>query len=95
MAKKYKTLIFKDTLQGRQEMAQEIDLLSNQGWEVKSKEVTQQGWDFGKTCCLGFLFLPLALLGKKSNVIQVIMEREKQDSLEKQSLTKEKEKGKK
>jgi len=32
MAKKYKTLIFEDTLQGRQEMAQEIDLLSNQGW---------------------------------------------------------------
>jgi len=95
MAKEYKTLTFEDTLQGRQEMAQEIDLLSNQGWEVKSKEVTQQGWDFGKTCCLGCLFLPLALLGKKSNVIQVIMEREKQDSLEKQSLTKEKEKGKK
>lgn len=95
MAKEYKTLTFEDSLQGRQEMAQEIDRLSNQGWELKSKEVTQQGWDFGKTCCLGVLFLPLALLGKKSNVIQVIMEREKQDSLEKQPLVEEKEKGKK
>ena len=92
MAKEYKTLTFEDTLKGRNEMAQEIDLLSNQGWELKSKEVTQQGWDFGKTCCLGVLFLPLALLGKKSNVIQVIMEREKQDSLEKQPVTKEEEK---
>jgi len=78
MAKEYKTLTFEDNFQGRQEMAQEVDLLANQGWEVKSKEATQQGWDFGKTCCLGFLFLPLALLGKKSNVIQVIMERKKE-----------------
>jgi hypothetical protein len=78
MAKEYKTLTFEDSLQGRQEMAQEIDLLANQGWEIKSKEVAQQGWGFDKTCCLGCLFLPLALLGKKPNVIQVIMEREKQ-----------------
>lgn len=77
MAKEYKTIVFEDSHQGRQEMAKEIDLLANDGWELKSKEVTQQGWDFGKTCCLGFLFFPLALLGKKSNVIQVIMEREK------------------
>lgn len=93
MAKEYKTLTFEDTLKGRQEMAQEIDLLSNQGWELKSKEVAEQGWAFGKTCCLGILFLPLALLGKKSNVIQVIMERGKQDSLEKQPVIKEEEKG--
>jgi len=77
--KEYKTLTFEDTEQGRREMGQEIDLLSNQGWEIKSKEVTQQGWGFGRTCCLGFLFLPLALLGKKSNVIQIVMEREKED----------------
>ncbi len=77
MTREYKTLTFEDSLQGRQEMAQEIDLLANQGWKVKSKEVTQQGWEFGKTCCLGALFLPLALLGKKLNVIQVIMERDK------------------
>ncbi|OGM14385.1 hypothetical protein A3D84_04160 [Candidatus Woesebacteria bacterium RIFCSPHIGHO2_02_FULL_42_20] len=57
-------------------MGQWMDELANTGWEVKSKEVTQQGWDFYKTCCLGALFLPLALLGKKENVIQVIMERE-------------------
>jgi len=77
MVKEYKTLTFKDNLEGRKQIAEEIDNLANDGWEVKSKEVTQQGWAFGKTCCLGCLFLPLALLGKKDNVIQVIMEREK------------------
>jgi len=58
-------------------MAIEIDKLANEGWEVKSKEVSSQGWDAGATCCLGCLFLPLALLGKKSNIITVIMERER------------------
>lgn len=76
MVKKYKTFTFEDTEKGRREMGQQIDLLANKGWEIKSKEVTQQGWDTGKTCCLGGLFLPLALLGKKANVIQVIMERD-------------------
>lgn len=80
MAKEYKTLTFEDSLQGRADMAREVDLLSNQGWEIKSKEVTQQGWDSGKTACLGCVFLPLALLGKKSNVIQMIMERTKDDA---------------
>ncbi len=77
MAKEYKTLVFPDTMQGRKHMAAEIDHLSAEGWEVKSKEVTQQGWSATKTCLLGCLFLPLALLGKKDNVITVIMERER------------------
>ena len=77
MAKEYKTLVFQDTMQGRKQMAAEIDRLSAEGWEVKSKEVTQQGWSATKTCLLGCLFLPLALLGKKDNVITVIMERER------------------
>lgn len=77
MAKEYKTLTFVDTAAGRKEMGEQIDQLANEGWELKGKEVTQQGWDTGKTACLGCLFLPLALLGKKDNVIQVIMERVK------------------
>lgn len=76
MAKEYKTCIYNDTYGGRKKMMEEIDVLAKEGWELKSKEVTQQGWDFGKTCCLGAIFLPLALLGKKENVIQVIFERE-------------------
>jgi hypothetical protein len=77
MAKEYRTLVFQDTVSGRKDMGVEIDKLANEGWEVKSKEVSPQGWDAGATCCLGCLFLPLALLGKKNNIITVIMEREK------------------
>jgi len=77
MAKEYKTLIFHDTVDGRKKMAGEIDKLANEGWELKSKEVSDQGYDAGKTCCLGALFLPLALLGKKDKIITVIMERER------------------
>lgn len=77
MAKEYKTLTFEDSTKGRKEMGKAVDELANEGWEIKSKEVTQQGWSFGKTCCLGVIFFPLALLGKKPNVIQVIMEKEK------------------
>ncbi len=76
MSKIYKTLFFKDTGNGRKEMTIQIEKLSKEGWELKSKETTQQGWNFGKTCCLGVIFLPLALLGKKGNSIHVIMEKE-------------------
>ena len=77
MAKEYKTLVFEDTVSGRKQMAADIDRLSNDGWEIKSKEVSRQGFSAGKTCCLGALFLPLALLGKKDNIITLIMERER------------------
>ena len=77
MAKEYKTSIFEDTVKGRKQMAADIDQLSNEGWEITSKEVSKQGFSPGKTCCLGAIFLPLALLGKKDNIITVIMERER------------------
>jgi hypothetical protein len=76
MAKEYKTLVFKDDNHGRKQMAERIAAMSSEGWEIKSKDVSQQGWDAGGTCCLGCIFLPLALLGKKKNIITVIMERE-------------------
>lgn len=75
--KEYKTFHFNDTPAGRAKMSQTIDGLSAEGWQLKSKEASSQGWDAGATCCLGCLFLPLALLGKKHNVITVIMERDK------------------
>ncbi len=77
MANEYKTLIFNDDAKGRLEMAESIDELSGDGWTLKSREVTPQNWSFGKTCCLGCIFLPLALLGKKKNIITVIMERKR------------------
>ena len=56
MAKEYKTMVFYDTVIGRKAMAAEIDKLANDGWEIKSKEVSDQGWSADKTCCLGGLF---------------------------------------
>lgn len=76
MAKEYKTLTFDDTDYGRKEMDETINFYTRYGWEIKSKETIQQGWSFRKTCCFGVIFLPLALLGKKNNVIQVFLERE-------------------
>lgn len=77
MAKEYKTHIYKDNEVGHREMAADIERLGNEGWEIQSKEVVQQGFSFGKTCCLGCIFLPLALLGKKDNTIHVIFQRDK------------------
>lgn len=76
MAIEYKTLVFNDDANGRATMAQNIDQLSRESWTLRSREVTPQNWSFGKTCCLGCIFLPLALLGKKKNIITVIMERD-------------------
>lgn len=81
MAKEYKTLIYKDDTYGRQQMAEDIERLGNEGWEIQSKEVVAQGFSFGKTCCLGCIFLPLALLGRKENSIHVIFQREKKEGV--------------
>lgn len=45
------------------------------GWNVDSFQVVnkQEGWAFWKTCCLGCLFLPLALLGKKPDTTEYIV----------------------
>lgn len=75
MAKKYKTLSFSDTSYGRKEMSETIDQLANEGWELKSKTVSSQGWSFWKTLILGVIFLPLALLGRNPNIIEVVMEK--------------------
>lgn len=75
MAIEYKTLVYNDDSKGRSEMARAINRLSAEGWTIKSKDVAPQNYTFGKTCCLGCIFLPLALLGKKKNAITLIMER--------------------
>ncbi len=53
-----------------------LDDLVEQGWKVKHTNTQSQGYSFGKTCCLGFIFLPLALLGKKPDTAEYILERE-------------------
>lgn len=48
-----------------------IHRMQGQGWQVVNTEVVDQGYAPGKTCCLGCLFLPLALLGKKPKLYKV------------------------
>lgn len=86
MSKEYKTLTYDDDFNGRTRMGQDLDNYSRDGWTIKSKETTQQGWALGKTCCLGIIFLPLALLGKKKNILQVILEREVSPKQKEESL---------
>jgi len=48
-------------------MNRDIRKMQRRGWEVAETKIDQQGYGCFKTGCLGFLFLPLALLGKKPN----------------------------
>ncbi|MBP7213430.1 MAG: hypothetical protein KBA03_04270 [Anaerolineaceae bacterium] len=45
------------------------------GFRVVSVQSVDRGWSLLKTGCLGIIFLPLALLGKKKPVIQVTYQR--------------------
>jgi len=71
----YKTLHFTDDSKGKREADIAIAKYAKEGWKLKSRETNQQGYAAGKTCCLGVLFLPLALLGKKKNEITITLER--------------------
>lgn len=44
-----------------------ISQSTKKGWNVEKFEVhdLQRGWNPLKTCCLGVIFLPLALFGKR------------------------------
>ena len=76
MAKEYKTFVFDDNTKGRNDMANTIETMADDGWKLHSKEVTDQGFDFVKTCCLGCIFSPLVLFGQKNRKITLIMERD-------------------
>jgi hypothetical protein len=58
-------------------MQKGIKKMENRGWEVVSTETVDRGWNSAKTCCLGILFLPLALLGKKPKMYKVQYRRTK------------------
>lgn len=55
---------------------QRVKDLMARGWTIKTTHSQGQGYDPGKTCCLGLLFLPLALLGRKKDVIEYVLEKE-------------------
>jgi hypothetical protein len=56
-------------------MQKGIAKMQEVGWEVVDTEVIEQGYGCFKTGCLGLLFLPLALLGKKPNRYKVTYRR--------------------
>jgi hypothetical protein len=45
------------------------------GWRCTHFQVfnKSEGWSFWKTCCLGFIFLPLALLGRKPDSSEYVV----------------------
>lgn len=51
--------------------------MEKKGWEVVSTESVDRGYAGCKTCFLGILFLPLALLGKKPKMWKVQYRRTK------------------
>jgi hypothetical protein len=54
-----------------------IRKMQSKGWEVVSTQSVSRGYSGCKTCCLGLLFFPLALLGRKPNWFQVTYQRER------------------
>ena len=53
-----------------------ISKMQKKGWGVVDTEMIEQGYGCFKTGCLGFMFLPLALLGKKPNQYKVTYRRD-------------------
>ena len=71
-----------------------LDQLLSEGWKIKSQANQTQGYSGSKTCCLGSCFLPLALLGKKKDIMEYVLEKEGSDQIETMNNNKSKEKEK-
>jgi hypothetical protein len=54
----------------------QLDALLNDGWEIVSSTPVGGNYDACNTCCLGAVFLPLALLGKKPNKISYVLKKD-------------------
>jgi len=54
----------------------QVKKLLASGWRITSTHSQSQGYNANKTCCLGCLFLPLALLGKKKDLVEYVLEKE-------------------
>jgi hypothetical protein len=52
-----------------------ISRMEARGFRVISVQTVDRGWSLIKTGCLGLIFLPLALLGKRKPIIQVTFQR--------------------
>lgn len=54
----------------------QLDALLNDGWKIVSSTPVGGNYDACNTCCLGAIFLPLALLGKKPTKITYVLEKD-------------------
>lgn len=52
-----------------------IARMEARGYRVIAVQTIDRGWSFLKTGCLGLIFLPLALLGKRRPIVQVTFQR--------------------
>ena len=52
-----------------------ISRMEVRGFRVISVQTVDRGWSLIKTGCLGLIFLPLALLGKRKPITQVTFQR--------------------
>ena len=69
MTTKYETTVV--FYQGRKSMEKGIRKMQKKGWEVVGSELVPGHYGCLKTGCLGILFLPLALLGRKPDQYKV------------------------
>lgn len=67
---------------GNRSDKRKLNNLLAEGWHIKSQSNQGQGYSGSKTCCFGCLFLPLALLGKKNDVMEYVLEKEESKALE-------------
>jgi hypothetical protein len=72
----YKSFRYKDDKSGRKKCEEMIKTYAAEGWTVHSRTVSKEKYNAGKGCCLGLIFLPLALFGRGKTFIDVVMERE-------------------
>lgn len=66
-------------------MGDTIERMSKDGWEIRNSNNVGHGYSAVKTFALGSIFLPLALLGRKGNTIELVMEKD----VTKESIKKE------
>lgn len=57
-------------------MQRDVPQQAQNRWMVQSSEAVNQGWGCAKTGCLGIIFLPLALLGRRKPLHKVVYVRE-------------------
>lgn len=64
------------TYHSEKEMNNDMQRKERSGWTVINTQRVPQGWGVAKTTLLGFIYLPLAIFGKKKDLFQVTYQQE-------------------